>query len=252
MPSSVSSKPARPAKPSKPLVLKLSSALLARFPGIPASETPPEEKSKASSPSSSSGAAAPVAPSSADNASDAASTPAPAADAQKRRGVPGPKPGSKRGLGQGVDAVPKPRGKPGPKKKPRLEDGSIDPNARPAGSGTTAAHKLGPKANQGAINAGLRALDRTGKPCRKWERKSFKLKSFTGVIWQVPTWSAPPKPEVVETPSDEKNSTPAGDVDSKANNSMSAVESEKSHNGEVDTTPLPTNAVSSPAPVAVA
>ncbi|KAK2796831.1 hypothetical protein FQN50_009392 [Emmonsiellopsis sp. PD_5] len=249
MPSSVSSKPNRPAKPanSKPLVLKLSTALLARFPGIPPSEPPSEQKSKASSPSSSSGAAAAVAPSSADNASDAASTPAPA-DAHKRRGVPGPKPGTKRGLGQGVDAVPKPRGKPGPKKKPRLEDGSIDPNARPTNSGTTASHKLGPKANQGAINAGLRALDRTGKPCRKWERKSFKLKSFTGVIWQVPTWSAPPKPEVVETPSDEKNGTPAGDVDSKANNSMS----EKSHNGEVDTTPLPTNAVSSPAPVAVA
>ena len=43
-------------------------------------------------------------------------------------------------------------------------------------------HKLGPKANQGAINAGLRALDRSGKPCRKWNKKPFQLKSFTGIM----------------------------------------------------------------------
>ncbi|KAL2148318.1 hypothetical protein VTH82DRAFT_2238 [Thermothelomyces myriococcoides] len=48
------------------------------------------------------------------------------------------------------------RGKPGPKKKQRLEDGTIE-----GGRGSLAAHKLGPKANQGAINAGLRALDRS-------------------------------------------------------------------------------------------
>ncbi|PGG98482.1 hypothetical protein AJ79_08854 [Helicocarpus griseus UAMH5409] len=266
-PSSSSSSAGRSTKQSKlskTLVLKLSSKLLKRFPGIPpAPEPPAEDKSKASSPSSSSVAPAAAAASSADNASDAASTPVPQVEAQRRKGIPGPKPGSKRGLGQGADAMPKPRGKPGPKKKPRLEDGSIDPNARPAGSGTVSYHKLGPKANQGAINAGLRALDRTGKPCRKWERKSFNLKSFTGVVWQVPTWSAPPKPQAAtideqqqqQTNGDKAvngNGTPAGDADSKANNSVSAVESEKSNNGEGDSTPLPNNIASSPAPVAVA
>ncbi|KAG5982199.1 hypothetical protein E4U54_006406 [Claviceps lovelessii] len=55
------------------------------------------------------------------------------------------------------------------------------------------AAKLGPKANQGAINAGLRALDRSGKPCRKWERGGFRLKSFTGVLWEIPRWRAPAK-----------------------------------------------------------
>jgi hypothetical protein len=49
--------------------------------------------------------------------------------------------------------------------------------------------RLGPKANQGAINAGLRALDRSGKPCRKWERKTFTLKSFTGAGWTTPSWA---------------------------------------------------------------
>jgi hypothetical protein len=51
--------------------------------------------------------------------------------------------------------------------------------------------KLGPKANTGAINDKLRALDRTGKPCKRWQKSGFTLKSFTGVTWAVPAWSAP-------------------------------------------------------------
>ncbi|CAK7265465.1 hypothetical protein SEPCBS57363_001597 [Sporothrix epigloea] len=79
------------------------------------------------------------------------------------------------------------RSKPGPKKKAKLEDG-VEIRAPAA-----AAHKLGPKASMGAINAGLRALDRTGKPCRKWVKGGFQLKSFTGVCWSIPRWRAPPK-----------------------------------------------------------
>jgi hypothetical protein len=37
----------------------------------------------------------------------------------------------------------------------------------------------------------LRALDRTGKPCKRWTKAGFTLKSFTGVTWTVPTWAAP-------------------------------------------------------------
>jgi hypothetical protein len=51
--------------------------------------------------------------------------------------------------------------------------------------------KPGPKANTGAINDKLRALDRSGKPCKKWAKAGFTLKSFTGVQWTVPTWAAP-------------------------------------------------------------
>ena len=60
-----------------------------------------------------------------------------------------------------------------------------------SGPGASTSHKLGPKANQGAINAGLRALDRTGKPCRKWEKTGFRVKSFTGRMWEIPSWKAP-------------------------------------------------------------
>ncbi|EWC43547.1 hypothetical protein DRE_01434 [Drechslerella stenobrocha 248] len=59
-------------------------------------------------------------------------------------------------------------GKPGPKKR-KLDDGTSLPPSR-----------LGPKSSGGAINAGLRALDRTGAPCKKWSKASFTLKSFTG------------------------------------------------------------------------
>lgn len=57
----------------------------------------------------------------------------------------------------------------------------------------TGGPKLGPKANQGAINAGLRALDRSGKPCRKWSRGKFEIKSFTGAAWGIGRWTAPAK-----------------------------------------------------------
>lgn len=118
--------------------------------------------------------------------SPSASTPAgqsvmgPPAEGPKKKGV-------KRGAAAlGPNGEPKPRGKPGPKKKQRLEDGTIveEPS-----------RKLGPKANQGAINAGLRALDRSGKPCRKWTRGTFQMKSFTGVVWEIPRWTAPPRPK---------------------------------------------------------
>ncbi|KAK9484273.1 INO80 complex subunit Ies4-domain-containing protein [Lipomyces starkeyi] len=48
--------------------------------------------------------------------------------------------------------------------------------------------KLGPKANQGSINAQLRALDRTGRPCRRWTKIPLELQSFTGWEWSVATW----------------------------------------------------------------
>ncbi|MCJ1362371.1 hypothetical protein MMC16_001474 [Acarospora aff. strigata] len=110
-----------------------------------------------------------------------------------------------------------------------------------------ASHKLGPKANQGAINAGLRALDRSGKPCRKWERKGFNVKSFTGVSWQLPSWRAP-KTTVLNLNGEDKGASPSThNGNSKANNSSSAVDSEKSHSGaDVDMGAVASNPTSSP------
>lgn len=83
------------------------------------------------------------------------------------------------------------------------------------------AHRLGPKANQGAINAGLRGLDRSGKPCRKWGKKTFDLKTFNGSEWSLHHWIAPPKAQVKvdgienETPStNSENNQPSSNVPS--------------------------------------
>jgi hypothetical protein len=104
------------------------------------------------------------------------------------------------------------------------EDGTIDHSAStPRAPNGTAAHKLGPKANQGAINAGLRALDRSGKPCRKWQKGGFTLKSFTGVVWEIPRWKAPPRFKAEGVQDDSVSG------DSSKENKDSQVESEKSN-----------------------
>jgi INO80 complex subunit Ies4. len=266
-PTSTNGRLSRSEKSNKTVILKLSSGLLGRFPGSSDDkENNRVKESNASSPVSTADLAPPA--SSADNASDVGSTtPATVTEVPRRKGIPGPKPGSKRGLHQVGEVLPKPRGKPGPKKKPRLyvpllrsnwislqvissgmntncchrEDGTIDHSKI-----VPAAHKLGPKANQGAINAGLRALDRSGAPCRKWERKPFQLKSFTGVLWQVPTWRTPKPKKTEENGDSQEGVMETADSDSKANNS--AILSEKSNSGDGDLTPNPMSLAESPTP----
>lgn len=136
-----------------------------------------------------------------------------------------------------------------------LTDSHRDENGQPILNGTAPAapSKLGPKANQGAINAGLRALDRSGKPCRKWEKKGFQLKSFTGVAWSVPTWRAPRKATVDEN-GDVKSDT-TSTQENKPDQTNSAVPSEKSNSNGDDATPnVPQsmNMESSPASVVAA
>lgn len=133
------------------------------------------------------------------------------------------------------------------------EDGTIDPNGRQNG-GTY--HKLGPKANQGAINAGLRALDRSGAPCRKWAKGGFRVKSFTGVIWEIPRWTAPPKPKP-ETTSEDSAAASAESSNKENNNNKegSQMKSENSGSqveGERPTSMAPSVNASSPAPMPVA
>lgn len=109
------------------------------------------------------------------------------------------------------------------------EDGAVEsPCGNPKGSGAGAAHKLGPKANQGAINAGLRALDRSGAPCRKWQKGGFSIKSFTGTTWEIPRWRAPPKVTI-----NGQSEGSASGSSSKENKEHSQIDSEKS-NGLLD------------------
>ncbi|KAH7325953.1 INO80 complex, subunit Ies4 [Stachybotrys elegans] len=171
----------------------------------------------------------------------------PAAEGGKKKGV---KRSAAAANGSG-DSTPKPRGKPGPKKKPRLEDGTID-HANTKGVG----HKLGPKANQGAINAGLRALDRSGKPCRKWARGGFTLKSFTGVVWEIPRWTAPKRMDLAEDDSATASAAASAEAGSSKENKENAAEANSgsnSNNGvDVEMQSAPDLNGASPAPIAIA
>ncbi|PTB68691.1 DUF1711-domain-containing protein, partial [Trichoderma citrinoviride] len=235
------------------------------------SESPASKSSKANSepkesPASPSALAVSAAPSNGDAASDSnAATPAAEGTPSS---TPMPPPTTKKGVkrsaaavnGTSNDGIPKPRGKPGPKKKPRLEDGTIDHSgatARPS------AHKLGPKANQGAINAGLRALDRSGKPCRRWAKGGFKLKSFTGVVWEIPRWTAPPR--TVPESGAEDSAAPSADGEGSNKENKETENENGNENGnegnsvsnsnsgvDVEMQSAPSVQASSPAPVPVA
>ena len=119
--------------------------------------------------------------------------------------------------------------------KPR-DDGTIDhgmPKTTLAAATGNGVHKVGPRGNQGAINAGLRALDRTGKPCRKWTRKAFSVKSFTGVTWDLPSWKTPSLPAFVEGEDSEMNdASQQTSSDIKPNESSTAMESNGPDNAD--------------------
>ncbi|KAK6522789.1 hypothetical protein TWF281_002223 [Arthrobotrys megalospora] len=184
-PSPASSKPRLIAK------IKLPSATLKQF-----AESPPASLSTPSKPASIAdeektplGATSPV------TAASPAPTPSVASPAPTGPGSPpnfegkavngvveAVKRGGKRAGGGG--------GKPGPKKR-KLDDGTSLPPSR-----------LGPKSSGGAINAGLRALDRSGTPCKKWAKSPFTLKSFTGFKFTVKAYGANATPAVLEEPKD--------------------------------------------------
>ncbi|KAK3360292.1 INO80 complex, subunit Ies4 [Lasiosphaeria hispida] len=246
---------AGPAKPTLIVTLKVSPEKLRAIvdPDFVKEDTPVKEAKESPATSTT----LPAAPASGtENASDstpntpAAGTPAPQPAAMGPP-VEGPK---KKGVKRAAGALngngePKVRGKPGPKKKQRLEDGTID-GGRGAG---LSAHKLGPKANQGAINAGLRALDRSGKPCRKWAKGGFTIKTFTGVVWELPRWTAPPKPRPESTDDSTPVSAEGSSKENKEGNNSQA-KSENSNNGvqdvEMQSAPSLT-AANSPAPIAL-
>lgn len=260
-------------KPTKSLtaVLKLSPKTLSQFPHeVPALPSPASKP--ASTPEAS--PAPQMADSTADTPADTpamngASTPSSLAPPGSKRKGPTPKAGTKRSA-SAIDGAttPKARGKPGPKKRKlyvapiktlsrlfllTITRGDMvnDPNSKtPLAGGSTPLSKLGPKANQGAINAGLRALDRTGKfKVRKWEKKGFKLRSFTGVVWDVPSWKAPNRGSAF---SEDVKSDSTGSSDTKVKDESSAVSEKSGLNGDASTSlpPLMEGLNSSPAPMA--
>ncbi|KAF9691846.1 hypothetical protein EKO04_010123 [Ascochyta lentis] len=249
-------------KPPKTLtaVLRLSPKHLAQFPhDAPA---PPSPASKpASTPEASpaphmadlaaadASADTPDTPAAPNGASTPSSLAPPASAPGSKRKTPAPKAGIKRSAAaiEG-SSTPKPRGKPGPKKR-KLGDMVNDPNTKTPLAASTPMQKLGPKANQGAINAGLRALDRTGKfKCRKWEKRGFQLRSFTGVAWDVPSWKAPNRNAAFL---EDVKSDSTGSSDTKVKDESSAVSEKSGLNGDGATPvpPLMEGLNSSPAPV---
>ncbi|KAK5992402.1 INO80 complex subunit 4 [Cladobotryum mycophilum] len=257
------------AKPTLTITLKVSPTQLREiFPSASGDERSPTQESKDvketvdinESPATPSAlVASNITNSNGDNASDsnaatpaAEGTPAPSVMGPPTEGVK--KKGVKRSAAVAngtIDGIPKPRGKPGPKKKPRLEDGTIDHAS--AANRAAGIHKLGPKANQGAINAGLRALDRSGKPCRRWAKGGFTLKSFTGVIWEIPRWTAPPRKN--PDSSTEDSAVPSAESSNKENkengNEGNSVTNSNS-GADVEMHSVLSIQASSPAPIAVA
>jgi hypothetical protein len=146
-------------------------------------------------------------------------------------------------------AAPKSKAKPGPKRK-KMGDMINDPNNKTPFAAPPAINKAGPKANLGAINDRLRALDRTGTKCRRWEKKGFQVRSFTGVLWQVPTY----QPGRNSAFPDDVKSDSTGTSDSKLKDESSAISEKSGMNGD-GSTPVPTQMngiASSPAPIAAA
>ena len=116
-----------------------------------------------------------------------------------------------------------------------LHDGNDGANKSTPGTLAPPSHKLGPKANQGAINAGLRALDRSGKACRRWGKKEFRVKTFTGVTWQIQSWRSPQTKILTDADADQI-SLPTSNSESKAHNggSSSNIGSERSNAQDID------------------
>lgn len=113
------------AKQSKIVKLKLSSYLLTKFPYV--DDSPPQPVKSKSGQQSSSETPKPSASSPVEKSEHSNSTPNPSTTAEpdangnkenKRKGIPGPKPGQKRSApATEPDGTPKVRGKPGPKKR---------------------------------------------------------------------------------------------------------------------------------------
>ena len=116
---------AKNTKPTKVVTLKISSYLLTKFPYEEEPEAPPAKPKSAQQSASDATKASTSLPSEKNDQSNLTSNPSTKGDGDaatnkdtKRKGIPGPKPGTKRSApATEPDGTPKPRGKPGPKKR---------------------------------------------------------------------------------------------------------------------------------------
>ncbi|PRT55073.1 INO80 complex subunit 4 [Wickerhamiella sorbophila] len=61
----------------------------------------------------------------------------------------------------------------------------------------------------------VRALDRSGVPCRKWTKSTLQIRSFTGVPFDVVSWKGetdPNVPEVKQEPALPENNVPSSEL----------------------------------------
>ena len=211
------------SKPSKPVTLKVPSAQLMKWVDQKDAVKPSAPPSKGGSTSSTPPVTSKNSPTEIKAEASGANTPEVQSGKDMKKNGNGAKTGAKRGAAALEEG--KARAKPGPKRRKlyvtssfavleliETRDGPIDENNRPwTTPAAPVGHKLGPKANQGAINACLRALDLTGKPSRKWTRKPFMVKSFTGTVWELPTWATPTRQEEKgdSTPTSNSENPPA-------------------------------------------
>lgn len=134
------------------------------------------------------------------------------------------------------------------------EDGTIDHGTKPVITTTTTTnHKLGPKANTGFINANLRALDRSGAPCRRWQRNGFQLKSFTGHTWELSSWKGLDKSSMLNGNGDHSSGQ---DLSMQESSDQKPSESDTAHGSHAGDQPdrmdINTPAASSPPPLLAA
>lgn len=235
------------------VTLRLQSQSLSKFPHQPATPTKEEANSSPPAPTPQIIEPTPTAATPIDTAAMNTNGSTPSSLAPPAAKKKGPKPGTKRSAAQmeagsnGTTTPKQPKAKPGPKRKKGMGDIINDPNAKGPFAATAAANKAGPKANLGAINERLRALDRTGAKCRRWEKKGFQVRSFTGVVWHLPTYQ-PGRTSVF--PDDVKSDT-TGTSDSKLKDESSAISDKSGLNGDSTSVPTPMNGIaSSPAPIA--
>jgi hypothetical protein len=119
-PSTSNTKSDKGKKGSRIVILHLSPDRLAQFVEKPPQEEKPSTPDAPTPAQHTNGIPELKVEASTDAASESNSTPAPNGDAPPEKKRKGPAPGFKRNLNLMVDGQPKPRGKPGPKKKPRL------------------------------------------------------------------------------------------------------------------------------------
>jgi len=72
-----------------------------------------------------------------------------------------------------------------------MASGAGTPVPSGTGAGEKERQKPGPKGNPGGINAGLRALDRTGKRTRRWQKVSYPVHTCSGYLFYTTTWISP-------------------------------------------------------------